>query len=264
MKNLPFYYAVLVVKIKANITEFNIRGRNCKLLVALLSILLAVNMSYSSVGKHHRGGGKLGPACGDVHLQLDQACLEVISNVNETFTFKAQSEECYHCDLWTIGANVKNGSFIKVNTTYGTWWELSKNDPNDTVLCPKSSYQFGQYGIYQLNIHDQNCSLEIIQDPSNPYFAILWAFFILGSLQISWIAGKSLYRNKIKPFLIARSVRYGSGLLDDDDHSDITETEQERAKRKRRVRSLDAFRGLAIVIMIFVNYGGGGYSFFAQ
>ena len=40
---------------------------------------------------------------------------------------------------------------------------------------------------------------------------------------------------------------------------------EERPRRKnKRVRSLDAFRGLAIVIMIFVNYGGGGYSFFAQ
>ena len=117
-----------------------------------------------------------------------------------------------------------------------------------------------------MNVHDQNCSLEVIQDPSNPYFAILWAFFILGSLQISWIAGKSLYKNKIRPYLISISVRYGSGLLSDDDdqNAEEAETEQERSKRKRRVKSLDAFRGLAIVIMIFVNYGGGGYSFFAQ
>ena len=29
--------------------------------------------------------------------------------------------------------------------------------------------------------------------------------------------------------------------------------------KKKRVKSLDAFRGLSITIMIFVNYGGGGY-----
>lgn len=29
-----------------------------------------------------------------------------------------------------------------------------------------------------------------------------------------------------------------------------------------RVKSLDVFRGLAIILMIFVNYGGGQYSFF--
>ena len=34
------------------------------------------------------------------------------------------------------------------------------------------------------------------------------------------------------------------------------------ARQSRRVRSLDAFRGLSITIMIFVNYGGGSYYFF--
>ena len=30
-------------------------------------------------------------------------------------------------------------------------------------------------------------------------------------------------------------------------------------QQQKRVKSLDAFRGLSITIMIFVNYGGGGY-----
>ena len=34
---------------------------------------------------------------------------------------------------------------------------------------------------------------------------------------------------------------------------------QNKDKKKKRVKSLDAFRGLSITIMIFVNYGGGGY-----
>jgi heparan-alpha-glucosaminide N-acetyltransferase len=32
--------------------------------------------------------------------------------------------------------------------------------------------------------------------------------------------------------------------------------------KNERLRSLDVFRGLALTIMIFVNYGGGGYFFF--
>ncbi|GMH74068.1 hypothetical protein TL16_g06360 [Triparma laevis f. inornata] len=32
--------------------------------------------------------------------------------------------------------------------------------------------------------------------------------------------------------------------------------------KKKRIDSLDAFRGLALTLMIFVNYGGGGYYFF--
>ncbi|KAK2152471.1 hypothetical protein LSH36_327g00014 [Paralvinella palmiformis] len=33
-------------------------------------------------------------------------------------------------------------------------------------------------------------------------------------------------------------------------------------KKKARLRSLDTFRGLSLLVMIFVNYGGGGYYFF--
>ena len=33
-------------------------------------------------------------------------------------------------------------------------------------------------------------------------------------------------------------------------------------KSKTRLQSLDSFRGMALTIMIFVNYGGGGYNFF--
>lgn len=32
----------------------------------------------------------------------------------------------------------------------------------------------------------------------------------------------------------------------------------------QRLRSLDTFRGIALTIMIFVNYGGGGYWYFAH
>ena len=39
------------------------------------------------------------------------------------------------------------------------------------------------------------------------------------------------------------------------------ETIEPKPAQKRRLKSLDAFRGLAIVIMIFVNYGGGGIEF---
>ena len=217
-------------------------------------------------GRHHRGGGPKGPTCGqDVHLELDQACLEIITDLND-LTFKAQSDECHTCDLWTIGTDLHNGSYVKVNTTYGTWWQL---DHAGSVLCHKSHVNFGQYGVYQLNVSDQHCHLEAAKDPSNPYLPILWAFFIIGALQLSWFFGKKLYKWKILPLYNARAVNQGSGLLDNDQNAeDVARDEvaeaQQRSRLKRRVRSLDAFRGLAIVIMIFVNYGGGGYSFFAQ
>ena len=41
-----------------------------------------------------------------------------------------------------------------------------------------------------------------------------------------------------------------------------TELDERAKKKDRRVKSLDSFRGLSVVLMVFVNYGGGGYWFF--
>ena len=46
------------------------------------------------------------------------------------------------------------------------------------------------------------------------------------------------------------------------DAEQLVENAEIIARQSRRVRSLDAFRGLSITIMIFVNYGGGSYYFF--
>ena len=46
------------------------------------------------------------------------------------------------------------------------------------------------------------------------------------------------------------------------DTAQLVENAEVVARQSRRVRSLDAFRGLSITIMIFVNYGGGSYYFF--
>ena len=83
----------------------------------------------------HVGGGKLGPLCGEVnHLQLDQACLQLVTDeVSTKFTFQAQSKECYKCSFWTIGENLVNGTWIPVNTTYPTSFKVFSN--NGTEIC---------------------------------------------------------------------------------------------------------------------------------
>lgn len=188
----------------------------------------------------------MGPKCGDFHLQLDQACLQILGDdPNAEFGFQAQSSECYKCTFWNYGNDFKNGSCIGVNTTYATSWILSKNG---VEICAENDYTFGQYGIYSLNT--SSCQLGVDEEPSNPYLPILWAFLVLLGVQLLWIvAGKVLSKYPE----LRRMLKL----------NDYTNDLEERPTKKR-VKSLDAFRGLAIVIMIFVNYGGGGYYFFAQ
>lgn len=48
-------------------------------------------------------------------------------------------------------------------------------------------------------------------------------------------------------------------LSSDDSTQQANEADAEQAKIKKRMRAIDIFRGVAIVLMIFVNSGGGHY-----
>jgi hypothetical protein len=232
-----------------------------------------------SLEHHHRGGDPNAPPCGKQHLQLDQACLQIITSDHsppDNLIFKAQSLECQGCPLWIIQDHLSNGSEIIVNATYPTRWALSKS--GGSVLCQSDKDLFGQYGHYGLNLtaDNKNCHLEILQEPTNAFLPILWAFMILAIVQVVWIGLKRVYNSpRCRQFMVGQWLRYVNSsdnfnqflANEADNQENLISTEEldERAKKKkRRVKSLDAFRGLAIVIMIFVNYGGGGYYFFAQ
>ena len=44
--------------------------------------------------------------------------------------------------------------------------------------------------------------------------------------------------------------------------SEETHERSDPRPEKKRIESIDVFRGICLVIMIFVNYGGGQYWFF--
>ena len=97
---------------------------------------------------------------------------------------------------------------------------LSNSTPqaNDT--------QFGQYGVYTLNI--DTCKIKTEQEPSNPYLPILWAAIILISLQLFWSLAKAARKNPrvrqtIRRLLI-RSNSQGSGLISEDSNDTTNAT----------------------------------------
>ena len=85
------------------------------------------------------------------------------------------------------------------------------------------------------------------------------------------LAYQSFYRTAAaRRFLVWLQLRSGNRLVaaelgeerEDQDTVQLVETAEAEARQSRRVKSLDAFRGLSITIMVFVNYGGGSYYFF--
>ena len=207
--------------------------------------------------------GELAPTCGPSNMNLDQACIQILSS--EKLSFLAQSTECFQCDLWTIQDGIFNGTSIVVNATYGTIWKLLKE--NGTDQCGLAEFKFGQFGHYLLNASD--CSIAIGKEPTNTFLPILWAFLLLIFIKLLWSVlkfGCSL--PQVRAWILHRQwmARNYNDLAGIETENSIaaSEVEADRVRSKRRVKSLDAFRGLSIAIMIFVNYGGGGYYFFSQ
>ena len=74
------------------------------------------------------------------------------------------------------------------------------------------------------------------------------------------LAYQSVYKTAVfRRLLVWVQLRAESPLMVDTGHetAQLLDTAEADTKKARRVKSLDAFRGLAITIMIFVNYGGG-------
>ena len=153
-----------------------------------------------------------------------------------------------------------NGTSIPVNTTYPTDWFITNTKYVKSQLC-RDSFHFGQYGYYDLKLKrsdasinfGQNfaCHLKTVEEPSNPYLPILWAFIFFATLQICWSIGKAIYNSRRyrqylrQLFRQSRSDDSETDLIQDAVNEDAV---ADQPRRKRRVKSLDAFRGLAIVI----------------
>lgn len=209
-----------------------------------------------------------GVALGRVHI--DNACVNVApiegGDHYEVFT---QMSECYECPprlTWPLSGlesdAVNASSSFQVGTRYSTYVEVVRDG---NVSC-SNNFHFEQLGLYQLDL--ANCQIDQQEKPVNAFLPIFWAFVVLCGLAGIRLTYQSIYKTAaFRRFLVWLSLR-SEAQLDLGiggpfaDSTALLENAEVAAKKSRRVRSLDAFRGLAITIMIFVNYGGGSYYFF--
>ncbi|XP_076271924.1 heparan-alpha-glucosaminide N-acetyltransferase-like [Rhynchophorus ferrugineus] len=116
-------------------------------------------------------------------------------------------------------------------------------DQKDGVICDLDPH-FGQFGVYNIKVNNaSSCSVETIKEPVNIYSPIL-TVFILHVVIFGFL------------YLLISLWDKWKKKKDCEIDGDKTKT-----PKKERVMSIDAFRGISIVIMIFANFGNGGYHF---
>jgi heparan-alpha-glucosaminide N-acetyltransferase len=193
-------------------------------------------------------------------LGLDEALLEVTHTGDGPVNLYALSSNCHACP-WQLGQLPEVPALNSTYTlhTHHPWrFLVTKGDQpqpfletggeaENTALCAISPTTFGQFGVYQLEVLD--CSLTTAIEPVDSNLALLVWFLVMVGVAALWAAIKNI------PGIPGFSSGRLRGWLGWDTHA------AGEQGGKVRLRSLDTFRGIAIVLMIFVNDGGGGYWF---
>lgn len=216
-----------------------------------------------------------------IALKMDEAFLSVSNELETDVLVSWRSERCYQClyqHLGVVPAGSSPGQPSSADFTVSTQHEITlqlNSNPEVKELC-KVQFHFGERGNYSLwmknlnNVSVTNCSLLMKADPVNSNIPILVTFCVFVGLALLFAVGSRLSRlGVVRGFVLRISgsmeterlinSELGSPRIDALITDNILPSP---ANSSRRLRSLDTFRGISLVIMVFVNYGGGRYWFF--
>ncbi|XP_034387135.1 heparan-alpha-glucosaminide N-acetyltransferase isoform X1 [Cyclopterus lumpus] len=215
-------------------------------------------------------------------LKMDEAILTVNNELDAEVVVSWVSERCYQClyqQLGVLPAAPNPGQPSSANYIVSTQHEIRLQLSSATVnkeLCTVP-FHFGEHGNYSLwvknlnNASVVNCSVVTDAEPVYSYIPILVAFLIFAGLALaSAIGTKILGLDVVKGILFRIGSSMETERLINSELGSPGRTVSLVADNilppapspSKRLRSLDTFRGLSLVIMVFVNYGGGRYWFF--
>ncbi|OQV24758.1 Heparan-alpha-glucosaminide N-acetyltransferase [Hypsibius exemplaris] len=202
---------------------------------------------------------------------MDTASLFITSQLALPTQLFYQVEECEKCPLIplvTVPAGPHNTS-VTVSTIFPTAFAL-RDVQDGSQICSFNEH-FREYGRYNLHINrtvsgvgSSIVKCNLTEEEGNDHYANTPIYVAL-AITLGWL----LLWQVIRWLLVRRQARMelqhqfavvASGGNSVDSSTSSTDT-LSLPPPTRRVQSLDTFRGLTLLLMVFVNNGGGGYWF---
>ncbi|XP_072293662.1 heparan-alpha-glucosaminide N-acetyltransferase [Eucyclogobius newberryi] len=194
---------------------------------------------------------------------MDQAWITFQNQLKEEVHVFYTSDHCYKCVhqlLATVGPNSSSSSVI-VSTKFTLTTQVESQTSNDSLCNWSHAYAEGGHYLIHIGVSEvpsePSCSLIVQKSPHNVYLPLLVAALVLLLLSVSIVAVPYIYKRR-GTWTFVRAVCCGSRGYSVDDN----EPPECDPAKSTRLQSLDTFRGFAMTIIVFVNYGGGGYWFF--
>lgn len=232
-------------------------------------------------------------------LGLDEALVSFYNDIKDSIvTIETVLDECHGCSYHPVCGKVEYGQSINcsLTTRYATSFKIKSDiSRNVSEVCKNVAHtSLVEHNIYDFNVTDGDCYFGVkLATPSNLtpigiaigiYAIVIASLYVLGLLWNTW-------KNSQVNTVPARTYQDASTVLNQSSASYVSArnfntTNQSsseynpdeplsavnqlslvdsapdaRIQARRRVHSLDALRGLTILLMILVNSGGGGYKY---
>ncbi|CAF3946129.1 unnamed protein product, partial [Rotaria sp. Silwood1] len=235
-------------------------------------------------------------------LSMDEAYLTISNkNYSESIIFMYNLVVCEKCNFEFLGDVIPYNSSetVIINTKYAHDFQIFTKSTNKTLQCSIKSHKFFEHGSYLFEIIEiaQNqdiCSIKQTKESSYYWLPIIIGMSILLTfillIQLCHPMSRSRLVTRFLPNVIQQglinndlivSLPNNPTTITNDPNDDIIRTLSTSSELPlvgstrlsnntiritkllpKRLRSLDTFRGFSLMVMIFVNYGGGGYWFF--
>ncbi|XP_076233943.1 heparan-alpha-glucosaminide N-acetyltransferase isoform X2 [Calliopsis andreniformis] len=211
-------------------------------------------------------GADLNPCVNpNVSLGIDEACFSIVNLYHIPAIFYSIAWEAY----WGEGPETailppQSNKSIVVSTQYPLhiWYKVDEYDGDVPVgIKCHTTYTFKEHGSYGWNISAEHvCSdIYVLREPTETYLPIFAAFMIYILVAILWTTSKVIIR-VIRGKLSPDNIHDDLDMLQEAEST--THAVIRTTKTSTRIRSVDTFRGICVLLMIFVNTGGGKYVIF--